>query len=155
MQQRGTGLVTRGVETLLDPGQAVDEARAAALLRADTALEHHASDPVLPHRGGQAFPGAFGVGVGVGQRPVVRVHPQDRRDTAGRLGHVAGVALVTDGQLDLITHLGVEPVGVAQQHAGTDTGLAQHPHDVRSDVAGRGSDGDGHGDLLSHRMRTS
>jgi len=97
MQQRGTGLLARGVEPLLDPGQAVDETRAAALLGADTALEHHAGDPVPPHRGGQAFPGAFGVGVGVGQRPVVRVYPVDRRDTAGRFGHVVGVALVTAG----------------------------------------------------------
>jgi hypothetical protein len=35
--QRGTRLLTRGVEPLLDPGQAVGEARAVALLGADTA----------------------------------------------------------------------------------------------------------------------
>jgi len=135
LQQRGTGLLTGGVERLLDPGQAVDEARAVALLGADTAQEHHPRDPVLPHRGGQPLPGALGVGTGVGQRPVVRVHPEDRLDAAGRLGHVLGIALVADSQLGLITHPCVGPAGVAQQQAETDTGLAQRPHDMRSDVA--------------------
>ena len=79
MQQRGTGLLTRGVEPLLDPGQAVDEARAVALLGADTAQEHHPRDPVLPHRRCQPLPGAFGVGIGVRQRPVVRGGDSDRQ----------------------------------------------------------------------------
>ena len=60
MQQRGAGLLARGAKTLLDPGQAVDEAQAVARLGADTALEHHARDPVLPHRRDQALPDTFG-----------------------------------------------------------------------------------------------
>ena len=62
VQERGAGLVARGVEPLLDAGEAVDEARAVAQLGADAALEHHAGDPVLPHRRGEAVAGAFGVG---------------------------------------------------------------------------------------------
>jgi hypothetical protein len=79
----------------------------------------------------------FGVGIRVGQREVVRMHPEDRLDAAGRPGHVAGVALVANGRLDVITHLGVETVWVAQQQARTHAGLTQNPHDVRSDMAGR------------------
>ena len=113
VQQRGAGLLARGVEALFDAGQAVDEARAVAQLGADAALEHHARDPVRPHRRGEAFAGAFGVGVRVGQRPVVRVHPEDRVDPACRLGHVVGVALVADGQIDEVGQVGVEVTGVA------------------------------------------
>jgi hypothetical protein len=83
------------------------------------------------------------------------VRPEHRLHAAPRLGHIASVTLVADSQLDPPAHLGVEAVGVAHQQPGTDTGLAQQPHDVRSDVAGRGVDSDRHGNLLSLRMRTS
>jgi hypothetical protein len=142
---------SRCAETLLDAGQAVDEASAVAHLGADTALEHHARDPVLPHRRGQALPGTSGVGVRVGHREVVRMHPEDRLDAAGRRGQIVGVALVADGQLDVITHLGVETVRVTQQQPRTHTNLTEHAHDVRSDMASRGGDSDRHGDLLSLR----
>ena len=149
MQQRGPGLLPRGVESLLDAGQAVDEAGALAQLGADAALEHDAGDPVLPHRRGKALSGALGVGVRVGQRPVVRVHPVDRVDITGRVSDVGRVALVADGQVDPVAQLGLEVVGVAQQQAGTYAGLAEQPHDVRPDVTGRGGDGDRHDDLLA------
>ncbi len=101
-----------------------------AQLGADAAQEHDARDPVLAHRGGQALPGALRVGVGVGQRPIVRVHPEDRLDAPGRLGDIGGVALVADGQLGPIAHLGIETVRVAQQQARTHAGLTEHPRDV-------------------------
>jgi hypothetical protein len=103
-----------------------------------------AGDPVLSHRGGEAFSRALGVRVGVGQRPVVRVDPEHRVGAAGRLGHVRGVAQVADGQLDPVAHLGVEAGGVAQQQAGTRAGLTQQPHHMRSHVARGGRDGDRH-----------
>jgi hypothetical protein len=142
---------SRCVETLLDAGQAVDEARAVAHLGADTALEHHARNPVLPHRRGQALRGTSGVGVRVGQREIGRMHPEDRLGAASRIGHIVGVALVADGQLDVITHLSGETVPVTQQQPRTHTGTTEHAHDVRSDMSSRGGDSDRHGDLLSLR----
>jgi hypothetical protein len=62
------GLVPRGVEPLLDAGQAVNEAGSVAQLGSHAALEHHARSPVLPDRRGEALPGPLGVGVRVGQR---------------------------------------------------------------------------------------
>ncbi len=67
---------------------------------------------------------------GVGEGPIVRVHPENRLDAPGRLGDVGGVALVADGQLGPIAHLGIETVRVAQQQARTHAGLTEHPRDV-------------------------
>ena len=46
------------------------------------------------------------------------------------LGDIGGVALVADGQLGPIAHLGIETVRVAQQQARTHAGLTEHPRDV-------------------------
>ena len=79
------------------------------------------------------------------------MHPEDRLDIAGGLGHVVGVAQVADRQLDVITQLGIESVRVTQQQARTHAGLAQHPHDVRPDMPGRGGDSNRQGRLLSRK----
>ncbi|HEY3981264.1 MAG TPA: hypothetical protein VGM79_28670 [Streptosporangiaceae bacterium] len=77
--------------------------------------------------------------------------PEDGLDTTGRLGHVAGVTLVADGQLDVIAQSGVEALGMAHQQDRTHARLNQHPHHVRSGVAGRSGDSDGHGRSPSGR----
>jgi hypothetical protein len=58
------------------------------------------------------------------------MRPEHRVSAAGRLEDVVAIALVSDGELDVITQLDVEPARVAQQHPRTHASQAQHPHDV-------------------------